>query len=92
MVDGITRITKQSDEVAALAQTQATLSASAAMAFDALDLSAQRASSGARAAADGSDAQRASIGELSRSAQQLTQAAARLRVLALRHTAEFPAV
>jgi methyl-accepting chemotaxis protein len=92
MVDGITRITKQSEEVAALAQTQATLSASAAMAFDALDLSAQRASSGARAAADGSDAQRASIGELSRSAQQLTQAAARLRVLALRHTAEFPAV
>jgi len=92
MVDGITRITKQSDEVAALAQTQATLSASAATAFDALDLSAQRASSGARAAADGSDAQRASIEELSRSAQQLTQAAARLRVLALRHTAESPLV
>ena len=92
MVDGITRITKQSDEVAALAQTQATLSASAATAFDALDLSAQRASSGARAAADGSDAQRASIEELSRSAQQLTQAAARLRVLAQRHTAESPLV
>lgn len=90
MVDGISRITKQSDEVAALAQTQAQLSASAAAAFESLDLSAQRASTGARTAAEGSAAQRASIEELSRSAQQLSQTAGRLRAMALRHTAEFP--
>jgi len=90
MVEGISRITRQSDEVAALAQTQAQLSATAASAFEALDLSAQRASAGARTAADGSAAQRTSIEELSRSAQQLSQAAARLRAVALRHTAEFP--
>jgi methyl-accepting chemotaxis protein len=90
MVEGISRITRQSDEVAVLAQTQAQLSGSAATAFEALDLSAQRASSGARTAADSSAAQRASIEELSRSAQQLSQAAARLRAMASRHTAEFP--
>lgn len=92
MVEGITRVTKQSDEVALLAQTQAQLSATAAAAFEALDLSAQRASSGARTAADSSTAQRSSIEELSRSAQQLSQAAARLRSVALRHTTEFPVV
>lgn len=90
MVDGIARVTKQSDEVAALAHTQAQLSASAASAFEALDLSVQRASAGARTAADGSAAQRANIDDLSRSAQQLSQAAARLRAMALRHTTEFP--
>jgi methyl-accepting chemotaxis protein len=92
MVDGISRITKQSDEVALLAQTQAQLSATAASAFEALDLSAQRASSGARTAAESSTAQRSSIEELSRSAQQLSQAAARMRTVALRHTTEFPVV
>ncbi len=92
MVEGISRITRQSDEVAALAQTQAQLSTAAASAFEALDLSAQRASAGARTAADGSAAQRTSIEELSRSAQQLSQAAARLRAVALRHTADFPAL
>jgi methyl-accepting chemotaxis protein len=78
--------------VAALAQTQAQLSATAASAFEPLDLSAQRASAGARMAADGSAAQRVSIEELSRSAQQLSQAAARLRAVALRHTTESPIV
>lgn len=90
MVEGISRITKQSDEVAELAQNQAMLSASAASAFDALDLSAQRASSGARVAAEGSAAQRASLEELSRSAQVLSQTAARLRAMALRHSVELP--
>lgn len=92
MVDGISRITKQSDEVATLAETQAQLSTSAASAFEALDLSAQRAAAGARAAAEGSAAQRSSLEELSHSAQQLSQAAARLRSMALRHTTEFPVV
>lgn len=92
MVDGIARITKQSDEVATLAQTQARLSASAASAFEALDLSAQRASAGARSAAEGSAAQRSNTDELSRSAQQLSQAAARLRAVALRHSTEDPVV
>jgi len=92
MVEGISRITKQSAEVAELAQTQAQLSASAAAAFEALDRSAQRASAGARTAAESSTAQRTSIEELSRSAQQLSQAAGRLRTVALRHTAEFPTV
>lgn len=92
MVDGIGRITRQSDEVAGLAQTQARLSAGAAAAFESLDQAAQRASSGARNAADGASAQRSSIDELSRSAQQLSQTAARLRAVALRHTAEFPVV
>jgi methyl-accepting chemotaxis protein len=88
MVDGISRITRQSDEVATLAHTQAQLSASAASAFDALDLSAQRASAGARAAADASAAQRVSIEALSHSAQQLSQSAARLRALAIRHVSD----
>lgn len=88
MVDGITRITRQSDEAVALAHSQAQLSATVATAFETVDLSAQRASVGARAAADSAAAQRASIDELSRSAQQLSQTAARLRAVALRHTAE----
>jgi len=90
MVDGISRITRQSDEVAELALTQAQLSASAATAFEALDLTAQRASAGARTAADSSTAQRASIEALARSAQQLSQAAARLRAVASRHTVPYP--
>jgi methyl-accepting chemotaxis protein len=89
MVDGISRITRQSDEVAALAHTQAQLSATAASVFDALDLSAQRASAGAQTAADGSAAQRASIEELSHSARQLSESAARLRAMALRHTSQL---
>lgn len=87
MVDGISRITHQSDEVAALAQTQAQLAASAATAFEALDRSGQRASAAAHTAAEGSAAQRASIDALSRSAQQLTQATARLQAMASRHGA-----
>lgn len=90
MIDGISRITRQSDEVAALAQTQAQLSASAATAFEALDLSTQRASAGARTAAESSAAQRASIEALARSAQLLSEAAARLRAVALRHTEPHP--
>jgi methyl-accepting chemotaxis protein len=92
MVDGIGRISRQSDEVAALAQSQARLSASAAASFDALDGSAQRASAGARTAAEAAGAQRANIETLSRSAQQLSDAASRLRAVALRHTAEFQVV
>lgn len=89
MVAGIARIAEQSDAVAALAQTQTSLAAGAVTAFDTLDGSAQRASGSARSAAEASVAQRASIDELSRSAGQLSQAAARLRVVALRHTSEF---
>jgi methyl-accepting chemotaxis protein len=92
MVDGIGRITRQSDEVATLAQSQARLSASAAAAFDALDGSAQRASAGARNAAEAAGAQRANIETLTRSAQQLSDAAGRLRSVAVRHTTEFPVV
>lgn len=89
MVDGITRIARQSDAVAGLADSQAALAAGAVSAFDALDASAQRAAERARGAADAALSQRASIDELSRSAAQLTQAAARMRAVALRHTAEF---
>ena len=89
MVDGITRIAMHSDEVAALANTQAMLSTGVAEAFDALDGSAERAVDGARRAATASAAQRTSIDELSRSAAQLSQTAARMRAVVLRHTAEF---
>ncbi|MBY0490200.1 MAG: methyl-accepting chemotaxis protein [Gemmatimonadaceae bacterium] len=92
MVDGIGRVSRQSDEVSTLAQAQARLSASVATAFEGLDGTAQRANAGARAAADAAGAQRASIEELSRSAQQLTAAASRLRAVALRHTAEYAVV
>jgi methyl-accepting chemotaxis protein len=86
LVSGIGRIAHQSNDVATLAHTQATLSAGVADAFEALDTSAERASLGARAAAHASIAQHANIEELSRSAAQLSQAAARLRAVALRHT------
>jgi methyl-accepting chemotaxis protein len=89
MVDGISRVAQQSDDVASLAQTQATLAAGAVSAFDALNSSAERASVSARDSADGANAQRASIDDLSRSAAQLSQAAARMRAVAQRHTAEF---
>jgi methyl-accepting chemotaxis protein len=92
MVDGITRIAQHSDDVAALADSQATLAAGAVSAFDALDAAAQGASGSAGSAADAARAQRASIEELSRSAAQLSQAAARMRAVALRHTAEFAIV
>ena len=88
LVSGIGRIAHQSDDVATLAHTQATLSAGVADAFEALDSSAERASLGARSAADASIAQHASIEELSRSAAQLSQTAARLRAVALRHTSD----
>jgi len=89
LVSGIERITRQSDDVASLAHAQAQLSAGVAEAFEALDSSAERASLGARTAADASIAQRVSIEELSRSAAQLSQTAARMRAVALRHTSEF---
>ncbi len=89
LVSGIERITHQSDDVATLAHAQAQLSAGVAEAFEALESSSERASLGARTAADASIAQRASIEELSRSAAQLSQTAARMRAVALRHTSEF---
>ncbi len=92
MVAGIARVAEQSDEVASLAQTQARLAAGAVSAFDALDASASGASGSARGAAEASAAQRSSIDELSRSAAQLSQAAARMRSVALRHTQEFATV
>lgn len=88
MVDGIGRITRQGDEVAALAQQQARLAAGSASAFDALDASAHKATQGARAAADAAQSQRASIEELSRSADVLRTTAARLRQVALRHASD----
>lgn len=87
MVDGIGRIARQSDEVSGLAQTQAGLSAGAAAAFESLDGSAQRAASSARSAVDAAAAQRVGNDALSRSAQQLADATARLRALARRHAA-----
>lgn len=92
MVDGISRVAQQSNDVAALAQTQAMLAADAVASFVALDASAERTAGSAQSAADASTAQRASIDELSRSAAQLSQAAARMRGVALRHTAEFATV
>ena len=88
MVDGIARIAEQSDAVATLAQTQASLAAGAVTAFDSLDRSAHLATDNAQSAADNLIAQRASIDELWRSAGQLSQAAARMRAVALRHTSE----
>jgi methyl-accepting chemotaxis protein len=87
MVDGIGRVSRQSDEVAALARTQSQLSASAAAAFDALDQSAHEASDSARAVVAGTAAQRTSMDELSHSAALLAAAAARLRALAGRRAA-----
>jgi len=92
MVNGISRIATQSDDVAALAQQQALYSSSVAGAFEALDGSAERASHAAVSAADAVAAQRQSIDELSRSAAQLSQTAARMRALVLRHTAEHMVV
>ena len=89
MVEGIGRVARQSDAVALLAETQASLAGRAVQAFDELDGSAERASGSARQAADAATAQRASLEELSRSAAQLSQAAARMRAVAQRHTAEF---
>jgi methyl-accepting chemotaxis protein len=90
MVDGISRIAEQGDAVATLAQSQAQFSGTVTGAFEALDASADRAALAAASAADAAAAQRTSIDELSRSASQLSQTAARMRALVLRHTAEFP--
>lgn len=84
MVDGIAKVAKQSDDVAALAQAQASMTASTATAFENLDGAAQRAAAGARSAADGANAQRTNIDALSRSAAQLAHAASRLRAVANR--------
>ena len=92
MVEGISRIAEQSGDVAALAQSQAQFSSSVAGVFEALDGSAVRASQAAVNAAEAAAAQRMSIDELSRSAAQLSQTAARMRALVLRHTAEHVAV
>lgn len=92
MVDGISRIAEHSDEVAALAQSQAQFSSNVAGVFEALDGSAERASQAAVNAAEAAAAQRMSIDELSRSAAQLSQTAARMRALVLRHTAEHVVV
>lgn len=92
MVTGIARIAEQSDSVALLAQSQTVLTADAVSAFDALDESALRAADRARDAAAATAAQRTSIENLSRSAAQLSQAAARMRAVAQRHTSEFAVV
>jgi len=92
MVEGISRIAEHSDEVAALAQSQAQFSLHVTGAFEALDGSAARASQAAVDAAEAAAAQRMSIDELSRSAEQLSQTAARMRALVLRHTAEHVVV
>ncbi len=89
LVSGIGRIAHQSDDVASLAHAQAHLSAGVADAFESLDRSSERASRGARTAADASMAQRASIDALSRSAAQLSETAARMRAVASRHPRAF---
>jgi methyl-accepting chemotaxis protein len=84
MLDGIARVTRQSDEAVGLARTQAQLSSSAAAAFESLEGAVQRASGNARVAVDGVLAQRTSIEELTRSARQLSEVASRLRAVANR--------
>jgi len=85
MVDGIGRVSRRSDDVAALAQTQSQLAAAAAAAFGAVDSAAHQAAT-ARLAAGGAAAHQASLEALSRSAAQLTLTASRLRALASRRT------
>jgi methyl-accepting chemotaxis protein len=86
LVRGIAQLAEQSEHVASLAHTQAQLSAGVAHAFEALDGSAEQAALGARIAADASLAQRSSIEHVSLSAAQLSQTAARMRAVGLRHT------
>jgi methyl-accepting chemotaxis protein len=88
LVRGIAQLAEQSEHVASLAHTQAQLSAGVAHAFEALDGSAEQAASGARIAADASLAQRSSLEYVSQSAAQLSQAAARMRAVVLRHDHE----
>ena len=85
LVDGIARMASESGDAATLAETQASLSADVALAFDAVEKSADRASEGARVAAQAVAAQRSSIDEIRSSAAQLSNSAARLRRLAMRH-------
>jgi len=91
LVRGIARISHQSHDVAALAHTQATLSAGVVDAFESLDNSADRAARGARTAVDASIEQRTSIEELSQSAAQLSLSAVRMRAVILRHTSDLTA-
>ena len=91
LVRGIARISHQSHDVAALAHTQATLSAGVVDAFESLDSSADRAARGARTAVDASIEQRTSIEELSQSAAQLSLSAVRMRAVILRHTSDLTA-
>lgn len=79
MVDGIGRIAERSQQAAVLARTHATLAASVAGAFETVDALAERASQGADRALQAASAQRSSISDLSRSAEQLTVMAERLR-------------
>ncbi|MBC8090107.1 MAG: HAMP domain-containing protein [Phycisphaerae bacterium] len=79
MVEGIARIADRSQQAAVLARTQASLAASVAGAFETVDEVAERASGGAQRAAEAAAAQRVSIQELSRSAEQLSETADRLR-------------
>lgn len=79
MVDGIARIADRSQQAAVLARTQASLAGSVAGAFETVDEFANRASGGAQRAAEAAAAQRVSIQELSRSAEQLSETADRLR-------------
>jgi|GEM_PF-673003 len=92
MVEGISRIAVQSTDVAALALSQAQLSSDVAQAFGALDGSADRATKAAELAGNAVREQRSSLDELSRTASQLSQTAARMRALVLRHTSEHPAM
>lgn len=82
IVDGIGRVARQSEEVSRMSQSQADLSAGAAMAFEVLDASAERAASGARAAAESAALQRVENEALSRAATQLAESALRLREVA----------
>ena len=87
MVDGIARISDRSQQAAVLARSQASLAASVVGAFATVDNVAQRAAGGAQRAAEAAAGQRLSITELSRSAEQLSETAARLRGAVQRYQA-----
>jgi methyl-accepting chemotaxis protein len=90
MVDGIGRITRQSDEVASLADGQARLASAVADAFESLDASAQQARGTARSTADAAVAQRGSMDAVFASAARLADAVVRLRTAAAHHTGQYP--
>jgi methyl-accepting chemotaxis protein len=90
MVEGIARIADRSQQAAVLARTQATLAGNVAGAFESVDAFAERASGGAQRAAEAAAGQRASISDLTRSAQQLVQTAERLRGAVQRYHVSRP--